>query len=84
MANHRTTPLSRNGFTPLDCLLKTSKLFKHRNVFYKNEAIIRLSSHHIMQRKPEDRVLPYNDQNMLDTNKTKAFGITTSVYRFRK
>ena len=35
-----------------------------------------------MQRKPEDRVLPYNGQNMLDTNKTKAFDITTSVYMF--
>ena len=52
--------------------------------FYKNETIIRLSSHHIMQRKPEDRVLPYNGQNMLDTNKTKAFDIITSVYMFQK
>ena len=37
-----------------------------------------------MQRKPEDRVLPYNSQNMLDTNKTKAFDIITSVYMFQK
>ena len=36
--------------------LKTNLSFKHRNAFYKNEAIIRLSSHHTMQRKPEDRV----------------------------
>ena len=64
--------------------LKTNLSFKHRNAFYKNEAIIRLSSHHTMQRKPEDRVLPYNGQNMLDTNKTKAFDIITSVYMFRK
>ena len=57
MANHRTTPLSRNGSTPMIAsALKTSKPFKHRNAFYKNEAIIRLSSHHTMQRKPEDRV----------------------------
>jgi len=52
--------------------------------FYKNEAIIRLSSHHTMQRKPEDRVLPYNGQNMIDTNKTKAFDIIASVYMFWK
>ena len=64
--------------------LKTSKVFKHRNAVYKNEAIIRLSSHHTMQRKPEDRVLPYNGQNMIDTNKTKAFDIITSVYMFQK
>ena len=51
--------------------LKTNLSFKRRYAFYKNEAIIRLSSHHTMQRKPEDRVLPYNDQNMLDTNKTR-------------
>jgi len=83
MANHRTTPLSWNGFTPLDCqCFKTNLSFKHRNAFYKNEAIIRLSSHHTMQRKPEDRVLPYNGQNMLDTNKTKAFDIIASVYMF--
>ena len=50
--------------------------------FYKNEANIRLSSHHTMQRKPEDRVLPYNGQNMIDTNKTKAFDIIASVYMF--
>ena len=37
-----------------------------------------------MQRKPEDRVLPYNGQNMLDTNKTKALDIITSVYMFQK
>ena len=37
-----------------------------------------------MQRKPEDRVLPYNGQNMIDTNKTKAFDIITSVYMFQK
>ena len=85
MANHRTTPLSWNGFTPLDCqCFKTNLSFKHRYAFYKNEAIIRLSSHHTMQRKPEDRVLPYNGQNMLDTNKTKAFDIITSVYMFQK
>ena len=53
--------------------LKTNLSFKHRNAFYKNEAIIRLSSHHTMQHKPEDRVLPYDGQNMIDTNKTKAF-----------
>ena len=35
---------------------KTNLSFKHRYAFYKNEAIIRLSSHHTMQRKPEDRV----------------------------
>ena len=85
MANLRTTPLSRNGFTPLDCqCLKTSKPFKHRNAFFKNEAIIRLSSNHTMQRKPEDRFLPYTGQNMLDTNKTKAFDIITSAYMFQK
>ena len=85
MANHRTTPLSRNGFTPLDCqCFKTTKSFKHRNAFYKDEADIRLKSHHTMQHKPEDRVLPYNGQNMLDTNKTKAFDIITSVYMFQK
>ena len=79
MANHRTTPLSRNGFTPVIAnALKQVNPFQHRNAFYKNEAIIRLSSHHTMQRKPEDRVLPYNGQNMLDTNKTKAFDIITS------
>ena len=84
-ANQRTTPLSRNGFTLLDCqCFKTSKSFKHRNAFYKNEAIIRLSSHHTMQRKLEGRVLPYNSQNMLDTNKTNAFDIITSVYMFQK
>ena len=37
-----------------------------------------------MQRKPEDRVLPYNGQIMLDTNKTKAVDIITSVYMFQK
>ena len=37
-----------------------------------------------MQRKPEDRVLPYNGQNMIDTNKAKAFDIITSVYMFQK
>ena len=37
-----------------------------------------------MQRKPEDRVLPYNGQNMLDTNKTKALDIMTSVYMLQK
>ena len=80
MANHRTTPLSWNGFTPLDCqCFKTNLSFKHRYAFYKNEAVIRLSSHHTMQRKPEDRV-----QNKLDTNKTKAFDIITSVYMFQK
>ena len=36
--------------------LKQIFLLKQRNAFYKNEAIIRLSSHHTMQRKPEDRV----------------------------
>ena len=56
-ANHKTTPLTRNEFTPLDCqCLKTNNSFEYRNAFYKNEAIIRLSSHHTMQRKPEDRV----------------------------
>ena len=50
--------------------------------FYKNEAVIRLSSHHTMQRKPEDRVFPYNGQNMIDTNKTKAFDIIASVNMF--
>ena len=85
MANHRTTPLSQNGFTPLDYqCFKTNKSFKHPNAFYKNEAIIRLNSHHTMQHTPEDRVLPYNGQNMLDTNKTKAFDIITSVYMFQK
>ena len=85
MANHRTTPLSWNGFTPLDCqCFKTSKSFKHRNAFYKNEAIIRLGSHHTMQHKPEDRVLPYNGQEMLHTNKTKVFDIITSAYMFQK
>ena len=81
MANHRTTPLTWNGFTPSDhqCF-KTNHSLKRRNAFYKNEAIIRLSSHHTMQRKPEDRVLPYNVQDMLDTNKTKAFDIIASVY----
>ena len=64
--------------------LKTNLSFKHRSDFYKNEAIIRLSSHHTMQRKPEDRVLPYNGQNMIDTTKTKAFDIITSVYMFQK
>ena len=64
--------------------LKQIFLLKHRNAFYKNEAIIRLSSHHTMQRKPEDRVLPYNGQNMIDTNKTTAFDIITSVYMFQK
>ena len=59
MANHKTTPLSWNEFTPLDCqCFKTNLPFKQRNVLYKNEAIIRLSSHHTMQRKPEDRVFP--------------------------
>ena len=53
-------------------------------LFIKNEAIIRPSSHHTMQRKPEDRVLPYNGQNMVDTIKTKAFDIITSVYMFQK
>ena len=85
MADHRTTPLSWNGFTPLDCqCFKTNLSFKHRYAFYKNEAVIRLSSHHTMQRKPEDRVLTYNGQNMLDTNKTKAFDIITSVYKCQK
>ena len=37
-----------------------------------------------MQRKPEDRVLPYNGQNMLDTNRTKEFDNISSVYRFQK
>ena len=37
-----------------------------------------------MQRKPEDRVLPYNGQSMLDTNKTKAFYTITGVYMFQK
>ena len=37
-----------------------------------------------MQRKPEDRVLPYNGKNMIDMNETKAFDITTSVYMFQK
>ena len=37
-----------------------------------------------MQRKPEDRVLPYNGQNMLDTNKTKEFDVIASVYMFQK
>ena len=64
--------------------LKKNLSCKHRNAFYKNEAIIRLSSHHTMQRKPEDRVLPYNGQNMIDTNKTKAFDIITSGYMFQK
>ena len=45
--------------------LKTNHSFKHRNDFYKNEAIIRHSSHHTMQRKPEDRVLSYNSQECL-------------------
>ena len=63
--------------------LKQIFLLKQRNAFYKNEAIIRLSSHHTMQRKPEDRVLPYNGQNMIDTNKTKAIDIITSVYMFQ-
>ena len=84
MTNHRTTPLSWNGFTPLDCqCFKTNLSFKHRYAFYQNEAIIRLISHHTMQRKPEDRVLPYNGQKMLDMNK-KAFDIVTSVYMFQK
>ena len=75
----------RNGFTPLDCqCFKTSKSFKHRYAFYKNEAIIRLSSHHTMQHKPEDRVLPYNGQNMLNTCKAKSLDIITSAYRFQK
>ena len=51
--------------------LKQIFLLKHRYAFYKNEAVIRLSSHHTMQRKPEDRVLPYNGQSMLDMNKKK-------------
>ena len=63
---------------------KTNLSFKHRYAFYKNEAVIRLSSHHTMQRKPEDRVLPYNGQNTIDTNKAKAFDIITSVYMFQK
>ena len=37
-----------------------------------------------MQRKREDRVLPYNGQNMLDTNKTKEFDIIARVYMFQK
>ena len=37
-----------------------------------------------MQRKLEDRVLPYNGQNVLDMNKIKAFDIITSVYMFQK
>ena len=84
-ANHRTTPLSWNEFTPSDCqCFKTNNSFKHRNAFYQNEAIIRLSSHHTIHRTPKDRVLPYNGQNMLDTNKTKAFDIITSVSTFQK
>ena len=59
---------------------KTNLSFKHRYAFYKNEIVIRLSSHHTMQRKPEDRVLPYNGQNMIDTNKKKAIDIIASVY----
>ena len=38
---------------------------KQRNAFSKNEAIIRPRSHHTMQRKPEDRVFPYNSQTCL-------------------
>ena len=63
--------------------LKQVNLLNIAMLFYKNEAIIRLSSHHTMQRKPEDRVLPYNGQNMVDTNKTKAIDIITSVYMFQ-
>ena len=37
-----------------------------------------------MQRKSKDRVLPYNGQNMIDTKKTKAIDIMTSVYMFQK
>ena len=40
--------------------------------------------HWIASALPEDRVLPYNGQNMLDTNKTKAFDIITSAYMFQK
>ena len=36
----------------------------------KNGIVIRPKSHHTMQRTPEDRVLPYNGQKMLDTIKT--------------
>ena len=53
-------------------------------LFKKNEADIRLKSHHTMQRKPEDRVLPYNGQNMLNTCKAKSLGIITSAYMFQK
>ena len=63
--------------------LKTNLSFKQRNAFHKNEPIIRLSSHHTMQRKPKDRVLPYNGQNMVDTNKTKEIDTITSVYMFQ-
>ena len=80
MANHRTTPLLRNGFTHwIASALKRVNLLNIAMLFIKNEAIIKLSSHHTMQRKPEDRVFPYSGQNMLDTNKTKAFDIITSV-----
>ena len=37
-----------------------------------------------MQRKPEDRVLPYIGQNKLDTYETKSFDIITSVYMSQK
>ena len=53
-------------------------------LFIKNEADIRLKSHHTMQSKPKDRVLPYIDQNMLDTYETKSFDIIASVYMFQK
>ena len=85
MANHRTSPLSRNGFTPLDCqCFQTNKSFKHRNPFYKNEAITRFIP--IIQCNAKQRIefLPYNAQDMLDTNKTKVIDITTSVYMFQK
>ena len=49
--------------------LKQIILLNFAMLFIKDEAIIRLSSHHTMQRKPEDRVLPYNGQKMLDTIK---------------
>ena len=37
-----------------------------------------------MQRNRRIEFFPYNGQNMLDTNKTKAFDIITSVYMFQK
>ena len=82
-----TGPRHFRGTGLLHWIASALKLVNHLNIavlFYKNEAIIKLSSHHTMQRKPEDRVLPYNGQNMIDTNKTKAFDIITSVYMFQK